>query len=65
MKRISKVRPKSSQIRTDMDIKEQNDQTKNIHIVKYQDTQKTQVPTLLDCALLVINYISFLTNYLM
>ena len=31
---------------------------KNVHIVKHQDTQKEVVSTLLDCALLVINYVS-------
>ena len=64
MKITSKGRPKSSRIRTDMDIREQHDQTKKVHNVKHQDTQKEHVPTLLDCALLVINYVSFCTNYL-
>jgi len=48
-----------------MNIKEQHDRKKNVHIVKHQDTHKEYVPTLLDCALLVINYVSFCTNYLM
>jgi len=65
MKIISKRRPKSSRIRTDMDIREQHDRTKNVHIVKHPNTQKEHVPTLLGCALLVINYVSFRTNYLM
>jgi len=55
MKITSKGRPKSSsQIRTDIDIREQHDRT-----------QKKYVPTLLDCAFLVLNYVSFCTNYLM
>jgi len=49
----------------DMDIREQHDLKKNVHIVKYEDTHKELVPTLLDCALLVINYVSFRTDYLM
>jgi len=48
-----------------MDIREQHDRKKNVHIVKHQDTQKTPDPTLLNCTLLVINYVSFHTNYLM
>jgi len=40
MKRTSEGRPKSSQIRTDMHIREQHDRTKNVLIVKHQDTQK-------------------------
>jgi len=36
-----------------------------IHIVKHQNTQKERVQTLLDRPLLVINYVSFRTNYLM
>jgi len=35
-----------------MDIKEQHDRKKNVHIVKHQGTHKEYVPTLLDCALL-------------
>ena len=30
-----------------MDIREQYDRTKNVHIVKHQDTQKERVPTLI------------------
>jgi len=41
-----------------MDIKEQHDRTKNVHIVKHQDRHKEYVPTLLDCALFVINMLS-------
>ena len=37
----------------------------NVHIVKHYDTKKERVPTLLDHLLLVINYVSFRTNYLM
>jgi len=48
-----------------MDIKEHHDRKKDVHIVKHQDTYKEYVPTLLDCALLIINYISFRTNNLM
>jgi len=48
-----------------MKIREQHDRTKNVHIVKHRDTHKELVPTLLDCTLLVINYVSFSTNYLM
>jgi len=47
-----------------MDIREQHDRTKNVHIIKHQDTHKEHVVTLLDCALLVINYVLFRTNYL-
>jgi len=54
MKITSKGRPKSSQIRTDIDIREQHDRTQEKH-----------VPTLLDCVFLVLNYVSFRTNYLM
>jgi len=49
-----------------MDIKKNNMiEQKNVHIVKHQNTHKEYVPTILDCALLVINYVSFRTNYLM
>ena len=66
IKITSKGRPKLSRIRTDIDMRKQHNQTKkNAHIVKHQDTQKEHVPTLLDCALFVINYVSFRTNYLM
>jgi len=51
---------KPSLIRTDMYIREQRDREKNVHIVKHQDTHKEHVPTLLDCALLVINLFLFL-----
>ena len=37
---------------------------KKNHIVKHQDIQKELVPTLLNRLLLVINYVSFRTNYL-
>jgi len=46
-----------------MNIREQHDRTKNVHIVKHQDTQKERVPTLMDCPFLFINYVSFSTNY--
>ena len=62
MKITSKEIHKSSRIKTDMDIREQHDQTKKC---SYCQTQKEHVPTLLDCALLIINYVSFRTNYLM
>jgi len=45
-----------------MNIREQK---KNVHIVKHQDTPKELESTLLDCALFVIDYVSFDTNYLM
>jgi len=49
-----------------MDIREQHNRTKkNVHIVKHQDTHKKLLSKLLDCALIVINYVSFRTNYLM
>jgi len=47
-----------------MNIREQHDRTKKN--VKHQDKYKEPVPiTLLDCALLVIDYVSFRINYLM
>ena len=49
----------------DMDIREQRDRTKKMFILLNTDTHKEHVLTLLDCALLVINYVSFCTNYLM
>jgi len=49
-----------------MDIREQHDRKKkNVHIAIHQDTPKELVPTLLNCAILVINYVSFRTKYLM
>jgi len=45
--KTSKVRPKSSRIRTDMDIREQQGQSKNVHILSYARTQREHVSTLL------------------
>jgi len=59
MKITSKERPESSRIRVDMNINNNMIEQKNVHIVKHQDTQKEHVPTLLDGALLVINYVMF------
>jgi len=57
MKITSKGRPKSSQIRTDMDIREQHDQTKKCSYCQTPGHTKRMYPTLLDCALLVTNYV--------
>ena len=47
MKITSNGKPKSSRIMTDMNIRE------------HHNRKKEYVPTLLDCALLVINYVMF------
>ena len=52
----------SSRIRTNMDIREQYDKKKNVHIVKYQCTQKESVPTL---RLFTSSLIMFYFTYLM
>jgi len=65
MERTSKGRPKSSRIRTEMNMRNNMADLKNVHIVKRQDIQKEHAPTLLEHPVLAIDYVSFNTKYSM